>query len=343
MLHAIIAAVAVATSWQRDRDDLSRQLTAAITAFEPHRSVLAQKLGADQAIDLGTRLVIDLKTLSDPLPEGYTESAWHETMTMVARTDLEAIARAQSWTAPRIALEPGLHAYFGRSNADGAWEPLAIYVPPHHPEHPPIAFVIHGRPQSETELLGQPYFRELADRTGTVLVAPWGRGSYDFEGVATSDFLQVVPLAERALSADPHRVYLVGYSMGGFTVFKVGTSSTWSAVMCIAGALLNSEVRAVRFAWRDTPVYVVNGSSDQSIPPMYGLQTAAFLDSLGVPTSFYQQSGGHHWVRTLMPQLTRAWDDMHHGLTRPASIPRVANRPGFMAVPPHLSDGDMKP
>ncbi|MBC5815953.1 MAG: hypothetical protein GIW97_05370, partial [Candidatus Eremiobacteraeota bacterium] len=64
--------------------------------------------------------------------------------------------------------------------------------------------------------------------------------------------------------------------MGGFTVFKIGTTKTWAGVMCISGSMLNSEVPAIRFAWRTTPVYVVNGSSDAVIPPLYGMETAAF-------------------------------------------------------------------
>lgn len=342
MLHALAAAVALATSWSSAHDDLARRLRSAIASFEPNRTALEKKLGSDQTVDLGSRLVVDLKTLDDPVPDGYDVEAWHDTMSTVAHTDLEALARAEQWNSPTVRTEDGLHEFFAHSTFDGAWEPVAVYVPPHHDAHPAIAFVIHGRPQSETELLGQPYLRELADRTGTVLVAPWGRGSYDFEGVAAPDFLSLVPFAQHALDADPHRTYLVGYSMGGFTVFKVGVSSPWSGIMCIAGALLNSEVARVRFSWRDTPVYIVNGSDDASIPPVYGMQTAVFLDSLGVPTSFYQQPGGRHMVRTLMPQLTRAWDDMHRGVTRANTIPRGVNG-GFLSVPPRLHDADFKP
>jgi poly(3-hydroxybutyrate) depolymerase len=323
--------------------NIPHDLQAALASFTSHRAAIERRLGADQAIDLGDRLVIDLKTLGDPMPDGYTPEAWKDTLTAVAQGDIEAIARAETWDKPQLTPEPGLHSAYAQSTIDGIWEPLAVYVPKNHSAHPPLAFVIHGRPQSEMEVLGQPYFRELADRTGTVLVAPWGRGSYDFEGAATNDLLALVPLAERTFNADPHHVYLVGYSMGGFTVFKVGTSSTWSGVMCIAGALLNSEVARVRFAWHDTPVYVVNGSQDASIPAVYGLQTAVFLDSLGVPTSFYQQPGGFHAIRTLMPQLEHAWDDMHHNVTRSDSIPRNTATAGFLPTAPHLQDADFKP
>ena len=343
MLHALAAAVTLLASWPSTRDELARELRAAIASFEPQRPALERHLGADQTIDLGNRLVVDLKTLDDSAPDGYGDAAWHDTQAAVTRTDLEAVQRAATWDAPQLRSENGLHEFFARSPSDGAWEPVAVYVPLRHDAHPPVAFVIHGRPQSETELLGQPYLRDLADRTGTVLVAPWGRGSYDFEGVATPDFLALVPLAQRAFDTDPHRTYLVGYSMGGFTVFSVGVSSQWSGIMCIAGALLNSEVARVRFSWRDTPVYVVNGSDDASIPPIYGMQTAIFLDSLGVPTSFYQQAHGKHPVRTLMPQLALAWDDMHHGVTRANTIPRNGASAGFLRASPQLHDADFKP
>ena len=113
--------------------------------------------------------------------------------------------------------------------------------------------------------------------------------------------------------------------------------------MCISGSMLNSEVPSVRFAWRNTPVYVVNGSGDAVIPPLYGMETAVFLDSLGIPTSFYQQPGGSHSLRTLMPQLERAWSDMHLGIVRQQSIPQLASRNNFLAAPPIPHDSALKP
>lgn len=343
MLHLILASM-LADGWASDRLKLTDRLNAAIATFERVRPQLQHRLGTEQTVDIGSRLVDDERSLLDPTPDGYGEDAWHETMQTITALDLETIDRAARDTTPQLPTAPGLHEGFVQSTIDDVWEPVAVYVPAHHTLHPPLAVVLHGRPQSETELLGQPFLRALADRTGTILVAPWGRGIYDFAEPAQTDLDRLVPIVQQTYAADPRATFLVGYSMGGFSVFKVGTKRAWSGIMCIAGALLNSEVAAVRFAWRDTPVYVINGSADESIPAEYGMLTAIYLDGLGVPTSFYQQPGGHHWVRSLMPKLTQAWDDMHHGTVRADTIPRGAHvAGGFMPNAPALHDAEFKP
>ena len=322
---------------------LGAALQDAIADFRAERPRLESRLGAGQTVDLGIRLLTDSSYLNSPTPAWYTPQAWAETIQTISTVDIEAVQHAARDPQPQLPTSSGLHEGFVRSGIDGIWEPVAVYVPARHTEHPPLAIVLHGRPQSETELLGQPYFRELADRTGTVLVAPWGRGSYDFAGAAAKDLDALASYAQQFYKSDPRALYLVGYSMGGFSVFKVGTDRPWSAVMCIAGALLNSEVPAVRFAWHDTPVYVVNGSADEAIPPEYGLRSAAFMLSLGIPTAFYQEPGGHHAVRTLMPVLERAWADMHAGIVRSGTVPSAATGTAFLPSAPSMHDADLKP
>lgn len=331
MLHVILA-VALSTS-----------LGQAIAYFQTERPKLEARLGAGQTVDLGFRLVEDQEALNDPVPSWYSPQAWNDTLQTVSATDIEAVHEAAEDAAPRLPTQTGLHEVFVRSPIDDVWEPVAVYIPPKHAAHPPLAIMLHGRPQSETELLGQPYFRELADRTGTILVAPWGRGNYDFAGVAGRDVTALTSFVQNFYGSNPREIYLVGYSMGGFSVYRVGTTRPWSAVMCIAGALLNSEVPAVRFAWRDTPVYVINGSADEAIPPLYGVRSAVFMDSLGIPTTLYQQPGGHHAVRTLMPVLERAWADMHAGVVRTNTIPRTMAGTGFLPAAPSMHDADLKP
>ncbi|MBC5815000.1 MAG: hypothetical protein GIW97_00520, partial [Candidatus Eremiobacteraeota bacterium] len=231
MLSLVLAVTVAASSWSSESAHLKTALDRAIVSFPAHRADLERKFGKSQAIDLGVRLAEDESAFTHPVPAGYTEDTYHETLTAIARADLELIARAETWTTPQLLNETGLHPAFVQSPTDGLWEPLAVYVPPHHAANPPIAFVIHGRPQTETELLGQPYFRSLADSTGTVLVAPWGRGMYDFEGVAQTDVEALVPMAQATFVSDARKSFLVGYSMGGFTVFKIGTTKTWAGVM----------------------------------------------------------------------------------------------------------------
>jgi poly(3-hydroxybutyrate) depolymerase len=68
-----------------------------------------------------------------------------------------------------------------------------MYVPPTVPAtRASLAIVLHGNPQTEAELLGKPALRRVADSTGTILVAPFGRGIYDFEEPAATDVYDLV-------------------------------------------------------------------------------------------------------------------------------------------------------
>jgi poly(3-hydroxybutyrate) depolymerase len=323
MIHALVlAALLPANSAAAQQAEIQSTLQ----LFSHARSTIEREVGKDQAIDVGIRLVQDGSEIGDPVPDGYSAADWNETMSTVISVDTQAIRDlAKGARKPLSIGEKGLHERFVVSSVDGMWLPVAVYIPPNAAAGAPLAVLLHGNPQTDSELLAQPYFRRLADRTGTILIAPWGRGSYDYEGIAAKDVYDALNAAQRELSTDPRRTFLVGYSMGGFSVFKIGPEyGHWSAVMDISGALLNSEVAQVRFSWRDTPVYVITGKHDVNIPAVYGEETATYLASIGVPTGFYEQPDGVHYVRTLVPALTAAWSDMHAGVIRRDAVPAAA-------------------
>jgi len=144
-----------------------------------------------------------------------------------------------------------------------------------------------------------------------------------------------------AFHVNSRRVYLVGYSMGGFSVFKVAPEHPehWAAVMSIAGAVLYSQSDVVIQALQRKPLYVVTGTKDDSIPTSYPQRTASFLASSGVPTGLYVQPSGTHLLATLMPVLDPAWHDMLAG-----RIPASARPNGLtqlpIAAPPPPSKGE---
>jgi hypothetical protein len=301
----------------------------ALERFAAARARIDTELGRDGALDFRVRLFDDLEREHTPPPEGYLPEDWAETVAAIARLDLEALDQLTGGTAAPLRATPGLHEILVPSRVDRTWQLVAVYVPPTRSARPPLAVVLHGNPQTEAELLGQPWLRRLADRTGTILVAPFGRGIYDYAEPAATDVYDLLAAAQDAFAVDRGRTYLAGYSMGGFSVFMIGPRGgyRWAAAMCISGAILNSGVRPVSIAWHDMRVYVVTGANDTSIPTKYGEQTAGFLAVIGLPVSFYEEQHGTHALRTLAPSLQRAWDDMHAGITRPDSVP--VSRSGF--------------
>ena len=317
----------------------SSTVTAALITLQSHLDVANHAMGEDGAEALGKRLADDLENLDDTTPlDGWPQAAYDERLRNVAALDASIVDQVVHTRRDALRGTTGLAERFTVSRVDGTWQPYTLYVPKDIGPRPALVVLLHGRPQTESELLGGPYFRTLADATHTIIAAPWGRGHYDYYGVATDDVYQTASEVASAFAIDPKRIYLAGYSMGGFSVFKVGPvhGSVWASVMCISGAILNSETNAVRSAWSKTPVYVVNGKLDDNIPQQYGLLTAEWLAGVGIPTGFYQAPTGTHMLPTLMTELTQAWSDMLAGVVH--NKPPAAEAVSF-PTPPQMIPG----
>lgn len=323
--------------------ETSRSLVDAMQKLEAVKPRIYAELGAEVAVNFQRRLFDDLEAQHMTAPENYTAADWADTVTSIAKLDLEAVDQLVSGTPAPLRATPGLHEVLVPSRVDRTLQLVAVYVPPTaKPQRAPLAVVLHGNPQTESELLGQPFLRRLADRTGTIVVAPFGRGLYDYAEPAATDVYDLLADVQNAFGTDRGRTYLAGYSMGGFSVFMIGPRGgyRWSGVLCISGAILNSGVRPVSIAWHEMRTYVVTGANDTSIPTKYSEQTAGYLAGIGLPVSFYQEPHGTHALRTLAPSLERAWDDMHASLTRPETVPAARN--GF-ALPAGAPATSTKP
>lgn len=270
----------------------------------------------DDAADLELRIDDDIgMLLSGEVPDDFSQADWNARLDGIATLDSSIVSQVVAGASEPLAGSRGLVERLTLTRTDRTLQPFALYVPATTGPHPSLVVLLHGQPQTEAEILSLPYFRELADSTGTIVAAPYGRGIYDFAPPADDEVYQVAQTVASAFGVDPHRIFLAGYSMGGFSVFKIGPehAAQWAAVMCIAGSVLNSEAQAVREGFGRTRMYIVNGSKDVNIPAIYGTQTAQWLAGVGIPTGFYQQPNGTHYLPTLMPVLGRAWHEMLGG------------------------------
>jgi poly(3-hydroxybutyrate) depolymerase len=227
-------------------------------------------LGADVTNDVIVRLDDDIGYEGAEMPAGYTAADWSETAANVIRLDLELTEQVLAGSPQPLGAVRGLHENFIRVR-DGTFQPIAVFVPSSYDASKAHSLIValHGRPQSESELLAQPVLRRFAEASGSIVVAPWGRGNYNFAEPAASEVYDAIDAAEGAFAIDRHKVYLVGYSMGGFAVFKVAPlhAERWSGIMSISGAILNSEVRSFVNSCRTVNLYVVNGAEDTLCAP----------------------------------------------------------------------------
>ncbi len=322
-----------------DLQAATAQLDQSRATLQNHFDELTKLLGLNGAADLSQRLDDDESALTtDSLPDGYPPADWNRRLMAVARLDCDFLAQALSGKPLSLESAHGLVERLMVSQVDGTYQPMAVYVPASLGPHPSLVVLLHGRPQTESEILGGSVFKELADSTQTIIVAPYGRGNYDYAEPAADEVYEARDLAVAAFHVDPRKVFLAGYSMGGFSVFMVGPmhASRWAGIMCISGSLVNGDVADVLSHFQNTPVYVVNGKKDPSIPARYGELTAAYLEASGVPTEFRQEPAGTHIVGTLQPSLGLAWGDMLAGIVRGAPSPISGALPSLSL--PTLSD-----
>jgi predicted esterase len=287
-------------------------------------AAIARVTGRESTMDYYQRLLDDVDLLAQPVPDGYPAAVWQPYVDATARLDISLADQLVHGTYQPLASIRGLGETFVKSSKDGTMQPVAVYVPRDYVPGKRAALMVflHGRPQSESSLIAPGFIRDLADRHDTILVAPYGRGYYDFRG-SESDVYDALDAATRAFTIDPRKHYLAGYSMGAFSVFSIAPQrpQAWSAVMAIAGALLGSVSHEVTAMMPNTPFYVLTGSRDQSIPTQYPTATAVYLRNAGVPVTFYSDADATHRLYTLRAILAQAWSDMHDGIVRtPATL-----------------------
>jgi len=274
-------------------------------------------------LNLEQRLSDDGDELQATPPPDFPAADWDETIRDAAEADVDLVAQLENKPAP-FALEPGLHEHIVRSAVDGVLDAVGTYVPG-EPANA-VVVILHGNPQSEAELLGQPYLRRLADKSGTILIAPYGRGYYNFRGPATADFYGLLLMLQKMPELAGLHFYLAGYSMGGFTAYMIGPGAPakWHGVLDISGALVGSATDGVMHHWAHTRIYIVHGDRDQSIPVRYAVDGASFLYDNQIPVSYYSVTAGSHSIRTLLPALGRAWADMLSGKVSDSEITMLA-------------------
>jgi len=341
-LRAVAAAAAAVTllAVAPAQPSLREQLRATQSDYYNHLVALEPVVGRFSVTDYMQRLVDDADAMDSPndVPAGYSAQQWHAYVSNKTTLDISLAHQVLSRHYQSMESIRGLGEALVRSSLDGTMQPVAVYVPPSYaPAHPaPLVVFLHGHPQAETSLLAPDYIAKLADATGSIVVAPYGRGYYDFRG-AIADVYDTVAVAGKAFSIDARKRFLAGYSMGGFSVFEVGPvhADMWSGIMCISGALLGHDAHAVTAMLSRTPFYVLTGSDDDSIPTSYPTATAVFLNASGIPVSFYSQPHGTHRIVTLLPIFTQAWDDMHRGIVR--SPPPVMGGMALPAAPPQTT------
>lgn len=164
----------------------------------------------------------------------YTAKAW-ETYQMNSVTKCLANGVPYGWTNT-----PGIHleAYF--SVIDGSAQPFWTYVPLKKVDKPGLLIFLHG--YSPTMNIWQApkipaEFVDIAEKTGSYVVAPFGRANTDYQHIGETDVLHVMDLMTERYVIDRQKMVLSGLSMGGLGAWCIGAryAELFNAIVVICG------------------------------------------------------------------------------------------------------------
>jgi predicted esterase len=186
----------------------------------------------------------------------------------------------------------------------------------------PALLLAHGSGGTGTDLIG--VWRDVASQIGIVLIGPTlpfgGQPQVgDIEAKVPQLFPAVVEDSKRWARIDARRVYLFGYSAGGYTVFDAATlASTYFAAGSVFAAVVTPDYDwIVPRAQRKTPMAMYLGDHDQFFSLAQGRRTRDLLAANGFPVHYVELVNQDHNLATASAFVLRdAWTFME-----PYSIP----------------------
>lgn len=274
------------------------------------------------AIPPGTKATIELlvdeaETALRALPR--YEAAGRERLALEEATAL--LRRAEAGADP-LAGRTGAFRRAFRSRRDGTLQPYAVRVPKGGAAEAkrPLLLWLHGSGSDERALFSAPDYSGGA----TVDVAPRGRGASHAWATpeALADVDEALEDALAATGADPARVVLAGFSMGGYGVYRkfLDAPERFRALAVFSGHpdLANrwSGTRdhpnlldpAVAARFKGVRLFVFHGAKDRNTPFELTEQAVAALRAAGAEVELVvEDEAGHEAPSPATLARFRAW------------------------------------
>lgn len=206
---------------------------------------------------------------------------------------------------------PGLSRRAFRSRLDNELRPYSIYFPRNFsPEKKwPLLVMLHGSGVDEKSFAATPQLHKLADKLGVILLFPHGRDVSGFYlDHCEQDVLEALSVAKKRFPVDWDRVYLAGFSMGGFGTWHTGLRhpGLFKGLAVISGSpCLPCDRMDVKPGYhftpldyidaaRSLPLLVIHGTDDLSVPINSTREVVKQLTAQGVNVTYREISGAGH-------------------------------------------------
>jgi phospholipase/carboxylesterase len=164
----------------------------------------------------------------------------------------------------------------------------------------PLLILLHGRGANEEDLLGlvpylDPRFLCLAARA-PFYFAYGGYTWYDLQEVGTpnseqfsesySRLAQFLEDIEKNYPVDPHRIFLLGFSMGTVMSYSLALTKPKHIKGIVAHSGYIPENTSLQYQWNDlatTSFFIAHGTNDPVIPIQFGRRAKELLSKTSAP------------------------------------------------------------
>jgi predicted esterase len=159
----------------------------------------------------------------------------------------------------------------------------------------PAILLLHGAGGEPNDVM-EPWLK-LGRKKGIVLIAPVLPRLLSYEAVAPAIFRCVVEDARKLATVDSSRIYLFGYSMGGYLALDAAMyqSEYFAGAMIYANGLSEDYYSIVDHATRRIPIALYGGDRDQVYPIIGERRTHDYLVSRGFKVHYREIEGQEHY------------------------------------------------
>lgn len=150
----------------------------------------------------------------------------------------------------------------------------------------PAILLLHGAHGKGQDMID--IWKSFADSHHIILVAPTLPLDAEFEKLVPRLFPALMNSVKQQVNIDPNRIYVFGYSAGGYVTFDAATlNSTYFAAAAVFADIIAPEYYSIiRQAQRKTPIAIYIGDHDQFFSVKQVQATRDKLIANGFPVHF---------------------------------------------------------
>lgn len=206
-----------------------------------------------------------------------------------------------------------------RSKLDNTLQPYVVWIPKDFDSSRkyPLLVYLHGSASSESEIMGTKIIPE-----GFIAVGPRGRGPsncYSWDNAQT-DIAEAVESVKENFPIDERNVFLAGFSMGGYGVYRTyyEAPETYRAIAAFSGTpKMGGDARIVDFMraenvkkFKGAPIFIFHGKRDLNVSYADTERFVAQLKRAGASVEFHAEADkGHERPSDETIQAFFAWVD----------------------------------